>query len=121
MNSWNIKCKTEKDELKADEVEMCVKKTSLLESQLADKHQNTLEDHKEESDKMIDKLKTSWQQKCESEKDQLRDALGEEHAADKEALQGELEEKHQGKMEANSQKLNEQCALDKADFKQGLL
>lgn len=31
MNSWNIKCKKEKDEIKSDEIEKCLKKTSLLE------------------------------------------------------------------------------------------
>jgi hypothetical protein len=36
MNSWNIKCKKEKDGIVADETERCLKKTSLLEKQLDD-------------------------------------------------------------------------------------
>jgi len=31
MNSWNLKCKKEKDEIVSEEIEKCVEKTSLLE------------------------------------------------------------------------------------------
>jgi hypothetical protein len=47
--------------------------------------------------------------------------LGEEHAADKEALKEDLEKKHQDRLNANTQKLNDQCAGEKADFKEGFL
>jgi len=53
MNSWNIKCKKEKDEAKSDEIEKCVKQTSVLESQLQNQHQDKMDDHKDETDKMI--------------------------------------------------------------------
>lgn len=88
---------------------------------MTDQHQDKLEKHTAKSDEMMEKLKTSWDQKCASEKDELRDTLEEEHDTAKEALKDVLEKKHQDKLGANTAQLKEACSVEKADFKQTFL
>ena len=116
-HSWNIKCKKEKDEVASEHLEKCLAQTQQLEDQLSRDHQDNVEAHTEKSNGLVEKLKESWAQKCESEKESVRDTDAAEFDVQKQALKDELKEKHQEKVDAAATRLKEQCATEKAEFK----
>lgn len=117
MNSWNLTCKKEKDELVAKEEEKCIEQIEQVEDNLTSRHKDKVATEQTKSSAMITSLKAMLNEQCESELAEAQDQLTQKLNGEKDEMESELKKKHKQALDDLETKLKQDCANEKADFK----